>query len=147
MVSPQGEPPVTVRVAATIFLVLAWLAAAEVADASRLMQVVDANNREISRRQARERRQAECAEPAVGIDAAAGFRCGSAPDAEVDRLRDAGCAFRTGVVEGNGGKQALYNAAMCLFGAGDEVITHMPGWPTLVEQVKLADATPVTVRT
>lgn len=28
-------------------------------------------------------------------------------EAEVDRLRDAGCAFRTGVVEGNGGKQAL----------------------------------------
>lgn len=46
-----------------------------------------------------------------------------------------------------GGKQALYNAAMCLFGAGDEVITHVPGWPTLVEQIKLADATPVLVRT
>jgi aspartate aminotransferase len=46
-----------------------------------------------------------------------------------------------------GGKQALYNAAMCLFGSGDEVITHMPGWPTLVEQIKLADATPVVVRT
>src|SRR6476661_11005974 len=44
-----------------------------------------------------------------------------------------------------GGKQALYNAAMCLFGAGDEVITHAPGWPTLVEQIKLADATPVIV--
>jgi aspartate/methionine/tyrosine aminotransferase len=27
------------------------------------------------------------------------------------------------------------------------VITHMPGWPTLVEQIKLADATPVIVRT
>jgi aspartate aminotransferase len=46
-----------------------------------------------------------------------------------------------------GGKQALYNAVMCLFGAGDEVITHMPGWPTLVEQIKLAEATPVIVRT
>ena len=46
-----------------------------------------------------------------------------------------------------GGKQALYNAVMCLFGAGDDVITHMPGWPTLVEQIKLADATPVIVRT
>src|ERR1043165_9919795 len=46
-----------------------------------------------------------------------------------------------------GGKQALYNAAMSLFGAGDEVITHMPGWPTLVEQIKLADATPVIVHT
>jgi len=36
---------------------------------------------------------------------------------------------------------------MVLFGAGDEVITHMPGWPTLVEQIKLADATPVVVHT
>jgi aspartate aminotransferase len=46
-----------------------------------------------------------------------------------------------------GGKQALYNAAMCLFGSGDEVITHLPGWPTLVEQIKLSDATPLIVRT
>jgi aspartate aminotransferase len=46
-----------------------------------------------------------------------------------------------------GGKQALFNAAMCLFGEGDEVITHMPGWPTLAEQIKLADAQPVIVRT
>ena len=46
-----------------------------------------------------------------------------------------------------GGKQGLFNAAMCLFGQGDEVITHMPGWPTLTEQIKLADATPVIVRT
>src|SRR5918996_2457571 len=45
-----------------------------------------------------------------------------------------------------GGKQALYNAVMVLFGPGDEVITHMPGWPTLVEQIKLAEATPVIVR-
>ena len=30
---------------------------------------------------------------------------------------------------------------------GDEVITHAPGWPTLAEQIKLADATPVIVRT
>ena len=45
-----------------------------------------------------------------------------------------------------GGKQALYNAIMVLFGPGDEVITHMPGWPTLVEQIKLAEATPVIVR-
>jgi aspartate aminotransferase len=51
------------------------------------------------------------------------------------------------VIISAGGKQALYNAAMCLFGHGDEVITHMPGWPTLVEQIKLADATPVIVRT
>lgn len=46
-----------------------------------------------------------------------------------------------------GGKQALYNVAMALFDAGDEVITHSPFWPTIVEQVKLADARPVIVRT
>jgi aspartate aminotransferase len=53
----------------------------------------------------------------------------------------------TEVILSAGGKQALYNAMMCLFGPGDEVITHMPGWPTLVEQIKLAEATPVIVRT
>ena len=46
-----------------------------------------------------------------------------------------------------GGKQALYNVAVVLFGAGDEVITHAPCWPTLLEQVKLADATPIVVET
>jgi aspartate aminotransferase len=46
-----------------------------------------------------------------------------------------------------GGKQALFNTALALFGRGDEVITHAPYWPTLTEQVKLADATPVLVRT
>jgi aspartate aminotransferase len=51
------------------------------------------------------------------------------------------------VVVTAGGKQALYNAALALFGAGDEVITHSPGWPTIPEQIKLADAVPVIVRT
>ncbi len=46
-----------------------------------------------------------------------------------------------------GGKQALYNTAMVLYNAGDEVITHAPYWPTIPEQVKLADATPVIVQT
>jgi aspartate aminotransferase len=46
-----------------------------------------------------------------------------------------------------GGKQALYNTALALFGPGDEVITHAPYWPTIPEQVKLADATPIDVRT
>jgi aspartate aminotransferase len=74
-----------------------------------------------------------------------------------DELKRAVCArYRTDygveyapaeVIITAGGKQALYNAAMCLFGAGDEVITHTPGWPTLVEQIKLADAKPVIVRT
>ena len=30
---------------------------------------------------------------------------------------------------------------------GDEVITHAPYWPTIVDQIKLADATPVVVQT
>lgn len=46
-----------------------------------------------------------------------------------------------------GGKQALYNTALSLFGPGDEVITHTPCWPTIPEQVKLADATPAFART
>jgi aspartate aminotransferase len=46
-----------------------------------------------------------------------------------------------------GGKQALYNTALSLFGPGDEVITHTPCWPTIPEQVKLADATPVFAHT
>lgn len=67
----------------------------------------------------------------------------------VDRYReDYGVEFKTSeVIATAGGKQALFNAVLALFGAGDEVITHAPGWPTLVEQIKLADATPVIVRT
>jgi aspartate aminotransferase len=46
-----------------------------------------------------------------------------------------------------GGKQALFNTALALFDAGDEVILHAPYWPTLAEQVKLAEAAPVLVDT
>jgi aspartate aminotransferase len=46
-----------------------------------------------------------------------------------------------------GGKQALYNVAMAVLSPGDEVVTHAPGWPTITDQVLLADATPVVVRT
>ena len=51
------------------------------------------------------------------------------------------------VIISAGAKQALYNAAMVLFDRGDEVITHSPYWPTIVDQIKLADATPVIVQT
>ncbi|MCL4811388.1 MAG: aminotransferase class I/II-fold pyridoxal phosphate-dependent enzyme, partial [Vicinamibacteraceae bacterium] len=44
-----------------------------------------------------------------------------------------------------GGKQALFNAMLAIFNAGDEVITHSPGWPTIVEQIKLSEAVPVSV--
>jgi len=61
---------------------------------------------------------------------------------------DYGIEYATSeVIVTAGGKQALFNAVMVLFDEGDEVITHMPGWPTLVEQIKLADATPVVVHT
>ncbi len=46
-----------------------------------------------------------------------------------------------------GGKQALSNAMLALFGPGDEVITHAPVWPSIPEQIKLAGARPVLVRT
>jgi aspartate aminotransferase len=46
-----------------------------------------------------------------------------------------------------GGKQALFNAALALFDRGDEVITHAPYWPTIPEQVKLVEASPVIVQT
>ena len=66
----------------------------------------------------------------------------------VERYRaDYGIEYSTAeVIVTAGGKQALFNAVMALFGAGDEVITHAPGWPTLVEQIKLSDATPLIVR-
>jgi len=66
-----------------------------------------------------------------------------------DRYRaDYGVEYKESeVIVTAGGKQALSNAALSLFGPGDEVITHTPHWPTLTEQVKLADATPVLVRT
>ena len=63
-------------------------------------------------------------------------------------LEDYGVEYATSeIIITAGGKQALFNAVMALFGPGDEVITHMPGWPTLVEQIKLSEATPVIVRT
>ena len=65
----------------------------------------------------------------------------------VDRYRaDFGVEYdESEVIVCAGGKQALLNAALTVFGPGDEVITHAPGWPTLVEQIKLAEATPVVV--
>ena len=61
-------------------------------------------------------------------------------------LEDHGVRYEPAeVIVTAGGKQALYHAALALFGPGDEVITHSPGWPTLGEQLKLAGATPVIV--
>jgi len=62
--------------------------------------------------------------------------------------RDYGIDFTAAeVLITNGGKQALFNTALALFNPGDEVITHAPYWPTIPEQIKIADATPVIVQT
>jgi aspartate aminotransferase len=79
------------------------------------------------------------------------------PSAGVVELREAVCQrYRQDygvectpdeVIITAGAKQALYNTAMALYGPGDEVITHGPFWPSIVDQIKLADATPVVVQT
>lgn len=46
-----------------------------------------------------------------------------------------------------GGKQALFHAAIGVFGPGDDVVTHAPGWPTIVEQIKVAGARPIVAHT
>jgi aspartate aminotransferase len=50
------------------------------------------------------------------------------------------------VIATAGGKQALFNAAVALFEPGDEVITHAPYWPTIVDQIRLMGATAVLAR-
>ena len=79
------------------------------------------------------------------------------PSAGILELRDAVCQrYRLDygvqikpeeVIITAGAKQALYNTAMVLCEQGDEVITHGPFWPSIVDQIKLADAKPVIVQT
>jgi aspartate aminotransferase len=79
------------------------------------------------------------------------------PSAGVLELRDAIChRYRLDygvdikpdeVIMTAGAKQALYNTAMALYEPGDEVITHGPFWPSIGDQIKLADARPVIVQT
>lgn len=79
------------------------------------------------------------------------------PSAGVMELREAVCyRYRADhgveikpeeVIITAGAKQALYNTAMALFDPGDEVITHGPFWPSIGDQIKLADAKPVIVQT
>ena len=79
------------------------------------------------------------------------------PNAGLPELREAICARYSSdygvvfspdnVIVSAGGKQALFNVAMALLEPGDQVITHAPGWPTIGDQVSLAEARPVTVRT
>lgn len=62
-------------------------------------------------------------------------------------LHDYGVSFApTEVIVTAGAKQALYNAAVVLFDDGDEVITHSPYWPTIVDQIHLCGARAVLAR-
>ena len=65
---------------------------------------------------------------------------------------DANHSLRTGmpvtsaeVVVSNGSKQSLYNACVCCFGPGDEVLVPTPAWTSYYEMVQLARATAVPV--
>ncbi len=49
------------------------------------------------------------------------------------------------VVVSNGSKQSLYNACVCCFGPGDEVLVPTPAWTSYYEMVGLARATVVPV--
>ncbi len=49
------------------------------------------------------------------------------------------------VVVSNGSKQSLYNACVCCFGPGDEVLIPTPAWTSYYEMVELARAISVPV--
>ncbi|MEP6834545.1 MAG: pyridoxal phosphate-dependent aminotransferase [Gemmatimonas sp.] len=49
------------------------------------------------------------------------------------------------VVVSNGSKQSLYNACVCLFGPGDEVLVPTPSWTSYYEMLELARGVAVPV--
>lgn len=49
------------------------------------------------------------------------------------------------VVVSNGSKQSLYNACVCLFGPGDEVLVPTPSWTSYYEMLELARCVAVPV--
>jgi aspartate aminotransferase len=49
------------------------------------------------------------------------------------------------VVVSNGSKQSLYNACVCCFGPGDEVLIPTPSWTSYYEMVELARAVAIPV--
>src|SRR3989338_9663029 len=55
--------------------------------------------------------------------------------------------FPDDILVTNGSKQAVYNALQAICNPGDEVIINSPSWVSFSEQIKLADAKPVAVRT
>ncbi len=51
----------------------------------------------------------------------------------------------TEVIVSNGSKQSLYNACVCCFGPGDDVLIPTPSWTSYYEMVELARANGVAV--
>jgi aspartate aminotransferase len=49
------------------------------------------------------------------------------------------------IVVSNGSKQSLYNACVCCFGPGDEVLIPTPSWTSYYEMIELARAVSVPV--
>jgi aspartate aminotransferase len=66
--------------------------------------------------------------------------------AEANRSLHAGMPITPAeVVVSNGSKQSLYNACVCCFGPGDEVLVPTPAWTSYYEMLGLARATAVPV--
>ena len=66
--------------------------------------------------------------------------------ADANRLVRAGPPVTAAeVVVSNGSKQSLYNACVCCFGPGDEVLVPTPAWTSYYEMLDLARATVVPV--
>ena len=66
--------------------------------------------------------------------------------ADANRLVRHGPPVTAGeVVVSNGSKQSLYNACVCCFGPGDEVLVPTPAWTSYYEMLGLARATVVPV--
>lgn len=66
--------------------------------------------------------------------------------ADANRLQAQGVPVSPAeVVVSNGSKQSLYNACVCCFGPGDEVLIPTPAWMSYYEMVELARAVPVPV--
>jgi len=70
-------------------------------------------------------------------------------DAIIEKFkRDQGLAYsRSQIVVSCGAKHTLFNLALALFEAGDEVIIPTPYWVSYPEQLLVADATPVFLPT
>ena len=60
-------------------------------------------------------------------------------------LRNGAAITAAEVVVSSGSKQSLYNACVCCFGPGDEVLVPTPAWTSYYEMLELARATAVPV--